>query len=210
MRRMILVLCGASLVPWALGAQSAVPVFKEPHHRTLLYTNQFRIFDVSVPPGGTSLEHLHDRDVATIAITGGAAPAGTLAVTEYAGKPSSHAVANTDKVLSRLIAVENNRESGWTSPGAMKAPATTLNRETRAFYLYDVRLDATTAETEHAHQLPAITVLVSGVVENQGDGGTEPFLLQQPGGWLYTPMATAHTLRVPAGRTAHVVEIEVR
>jgi hypothetical protein len=202
----------------------APPVYKDPHHRQVLYTNWFRLLDVSVPAGETGHEHSHERDVATVAISGAvtrARPAGqdwgpsreraigVLNVTPYTGTPGAHTIQNLDKIPYRLIAVTNERESGWSTAPPMKAAGTTVAQQTRAFILYDVKLDASTAESDHDHERPTVTVLVSGTVENQGDGGTEPFRVQEPGRWIYTP-AGGHTLRLPSGGSAHVVEFEVR
>jgi hypothetical protein len=221
MKRLLIV--AFVLAPWAVSAQ-APPVYKDPHHRQVLYTNWFRILDVTIPAGVTGAEHSHDRDVATVAIQNGQTRVklpgadwgptrdraiGSLNATQYTGTPGAHAIENLDKIPYRLIAVTNERESGWSTGAPMKAPGTTVAQQTRAFILYDVRLDASTQESDHNHERPTVTVLVSGVLENQGDGGTEPFLVKEPGRWIYTP-AGGHTLRVPAGGTAHLVEFEVR
>jgi hypothetical protein len=134
---------------------------------------------------------------------------GTLNVTQYTGMPGAHAIQNTDKIPYRLVAVTNERESGWSTLPAMKAPGTTVSQQTRSFILYDVKLDAATPESDHDHERPTVTVLVSGSLENQGDGGTEPFRVQEPGRWIYTP-AGGHTLRMAGGAGVHAVEFEVR
>ncbi|MBM3817467.1 MAG: hypothetical protein FJW14_00420 [Acidimicrobiia bacterium] len=207
-----------------VASAQAPPVYKDPHHRQVLYTNWFRILDVNIPAGEMGHEHAHERDVATVAImnaqtrvrTPGAEwgpprerAIGSLNATQYTGTPGAHTIQNLDKIPYRLIAVTNERESGWSTLTPMKAAGTTIAQQTRAFILYDVKLDAATPESDHNHQRPTVTVLVSGSVENQGDGGTEPFRIQEPGRWIYTP-AGGHTLRTVAGTAAHAVEFEVR
>ena len=225
----VLALClglwALSLVPSSLSAQAPPPVYKDPHHRQVLYTNFLRVLDVNIPAGETGHEHLHDRDVATVAIQNGRTRVrlagqdwgppreraiGSLNATQYAGMPGAHTIQNIDTSPYRLIAVVNERESGWTMPALLKAPGTTLNQQTRAFAMYDIRLDAATPQTTHTHEVSTITVLIAGVIENQGGGGEMPFRMQQPGRWQITQVGQTHTLSVPAGATAFAVEIEVR
>ena len=214
-----------SLVPSPLSAQAPHPVYKDPHHRQVLYTNFLRVLDVNIPAGETGFEHQHDRDVATVAIQNARTrvrPAGqdwgppreraigNLNATQYAGTPDAHTIQNIDTFPYRLIAVVNERESGWTTPAPLKAPGTTLTQQTRAFAMYDIRLDAATPQTTHTHEVSTITVLIAGAIENQGGGGEVPFRMQQPGRWQITQVGQTHTLSVPAGATAHAVEFEVR
>ena len=45
------------------------PANKEPHHRTVFENTHFRILDVNVPPGETTLEHSHNLDLVTVSMT---------------------------------------------------------------------------------------------------------------------------------------------
>src|SRR5262245_33657050 len=113
MKRWTFAICTAGLVPWAPGAQTAPPVYKDPHHRMVLSTDQFRILDVNVPPGETGRQHYHDRDVATVGIAGALTrtkrtgegwsdardrAAGSMNVAEFAGMPESHMIQNVDRI----------------------------------------------------------------------------------------------------------------
>ena len=82
-------------------------------------------------------------------------------------------------------------------------------KDTRAFTIYDVRVNAGTPQTMHAHTWPTVVILVDGGMENGGIGGEEPVRLQKPGQWMFLPRGLSHTI-TPIGGTAHVVEIEVR
>ena len=48
-----------------------VPVTKEPRHRVAFENAELRILDVNVPPGDTTLDHLHDRDIVTVSMNDG-------------------------------------------------------------------------------------------------------------------------------------------
>src|SRR5881409_2473028 len=55
-----------------LSAQSAaVSINNEPHHKRLLYTNDLRLWEVTLPPGQSTLPFVHDYDVATVVIGDG-------------------------------------------------------------------------------------------------------------------------------------------
>src|SRR5205085_11556102 len=82
-------------------AAQAVPLNKEPHHKVLLDTLLLRVLEITVPPGETTLEHLHEYDIATVALSDASTrtkrpgedwgpprvrPVGSLDLPEYTGK----------------------------------------------------------------------------------------------------------------------------
>lgn len=209
----------------ARGRPAQVPLHEEPHSRTLLYTARLRLLAINIPAGETSADHRHDYDVASVALgmattrsrrpgeewtAPGAREAGSVNITEYTGMPGIHRVEAVGTMPLRLMAIENVREGKWSVPAPLAAAGTTLIQQSRAFGVYEVRLDGRTRRTTHAHEVPAVAVLVSGAFENQGGGGESSFRLQQPGRWLLTPMGQAHTMSVADGGTAHIVEFEAR
>jgi quercetin dioxygenase-like cupin family protein len=80
--------------------------------------------------------------------------------------------------------------------------ATALAKETRAFQIYEVRLDNSSRDTNHVHKKPTIVVLVSGDVI----AGKQQ--LAQPGRWVLIPADEPH--RLATRSEAKIVEIEVR
>jgi quercetin dioxygenase-like cupin family protein len=191
---------------------------QEPHHHLVFKNGALSVFEPSIPPGETTLEHLHAHDDVTVCIGGsnmrsqtpGAdwspvgepCPPGRIDVTEYAGKPASHSVQNVGSGVFRLVTVENLRESGWSTNPALSAVATALAKETRAFQLYEVKLDKNSRGTSHIHSRLTILVLVSGEVT----AGKKR--LDQPGQWLLISEGKPHALTTQ--REAKLVEIEVR
>ena len=214
-----------------------VPLSQEPRHRETFASAQLRILNVTIPPGDTSLDHRHDFDIATVAMSGGAStrqqatgqpwdPArtprqpGDPNVTEYTGKPSSHRVENIGKIAYQLFAVENLRKNGWSAAPAASGLATKMTTESRAFRVYDVRLAPKgISQTSHTHAVPTIAVLVSGAVMSDGPDAQAKAnapapvglkQLTQPGQWILVPAGdTHHVVRLGTG-DARVVEIEVR
>jgi hypothetical protein len=195
-----------------------VPMEKEPHHHLILESDALRVLEPSIAGGDTTLEHVHVRDDATVCISGSnmrtRSPGvdwnlvgepcrlGQINVTEYAGKPASHTVQNAGSGVFHLVVVENMRESDWSTNPPFSALATTLTKETRAFQIYQVRLDDGSRKTIHVHKKPTIVVLVSGKVT----AGNQQ--LVQPGQWVLIPPDQMHVLSTQT--EARAVEIEVR
>src|ERR1041385_2067888 len=91
MYRLILIsLLIASSSAASLVAQSAaVSITDEPHHKRLLYTNDLRLWDVTLRPGESTQPFVHEYDVASVVIGDG-----TLALErngEAAAPPSPNA-----------------------------------------------------------------------------------------------------------------------
>jgi hypothetical protein len=217
----VLALAGGAMA----AAQAVVPVADEPHHTRVLYTANLRVFEILVPSGGVTLDHTHDRDVAVVA-TGDATfrtrttgkdwdpprsyvPGGLNLVT-YTGTPGAHRMENVGQTPYRVVAVENTRESGWTTPRIIAAPGTTLTQESRAFAVYDVRLDGTTPRTSHVHQQPTVVILIAGAVGVQGGGGESEFRMETPGRWFPSSWEYPHSLSLIGAGEARLIEVEAR
>ena len=219
---------GAALVSGAIVTGQSAPraMSEEPHHQRIFYTAHMRVFDVTIPPGDLTLDHRLDRDVATIAlgdsttrtqVLGGdwGAPlvraTGSAAITTYTGAPVVHRVENVGQTPHHLLAAENLREGGWTTPTPIAAPGTTLLQESRAFAVYDVRLNAATPNSRHAHVNPTLVILLSGAIEVQGGGGESAFRMVQPGRWFPSSGPEhPHGLTLVGTGEAHIMCLEAR
>lgn len=208
----------------AIISAQVVPLVKEPHHRVLLDTVLLRILDVTIPPGETTLDHQHDRDVATVALENSTTRTravgqewgeprmrtrGSLSLALYTGvPPSPHRLEVVDKQAPyHLIAVENLRSGGWLQTKPVMAPGTTVVQENRSFITYDVKLGGDTPTANHPHEMSVVLVLLSGAVEISGNGGSEPSRLSQADQWVFIP--GGHQLKM-LGDAAHLVEMEIR
>ncbi len=221
---MATVLAGA----FAASAASAqvVPVDKEPHNKSALYTNFIRVFEVNIPPGETAGDHSHDHDTAVVAVGDSTTrtkwqgedwsaprvePSGTVNISNYQGAPGVHSFQNSGTAPYKAIAVENNRDKGFPMPEpAVSAPGTTVTQQSRAFIVYDVRLNETTKTTHHQHNRPIVIVLLDGTVEFGGIGGENPIQIKNQGQWLTLPPGQGHDLSLATTPTTRVIEIEVR
>lgn len=112
---------------FAAMAQSVVPVHEEPFHRLVAENRNFRILDILIPPGQTTLYHRHAEPALYVSLNwaptraqllGGefgstsAAPteAGSVMLDDnYQNDPISHRVNNTGDEGFRLFMITNNR-----------------------------------------------------------------------------------------------------
>jgi quercetin dioxygenase-like cupin family protein len=212
-----------------------VPVTREARHRVAFENPEFRILSVDVPPGDTTSDHSHDYDIATVAMTDRAAarieitgqpwgpvrprrPLGDAAISEYTGNPGRHVIQNVGDIPYQLFAVENLKQGNWSSGTPLTAPGTTLTTESRAFRIYDVRLQSDLTQIHHVHSPTTIAVLISGRAmsagaESPAAGPAAPVGLKQlvqAGEWALIPAGESHHLVRLGAADARVVEIEVR
>jgi len=202
-----------------------VPINSEPHHKRLLYTNDLRLWDVTVPPGQSTMPFRHEYDVATVVIGDGtlniqrngeqvSPPSpnarGSVVVAEHTGTAATYRIENTGTTEYRAFEIENMREGGWPAAQPFTAPGSSVLKESRAFTIYDVVLKAGSPEVMHNHMGATVVVILSGTLEQAGIGGTDPVRISQLGQWLPLPRFQPHAL-TPIGSTdAHAIEIEVR
>jgi quercetin dioxygenase-like cupin family protein len=223
------------LVTTVVISAQVIPANKEPHHRVVFENAQFRIMDVNVPPGETTLDHSHSLDLATIAMSNNAEtrvqstgqawvareprPLGDVETTEYSGKPASHRLETVGKSAYNLFAVENLRSSGWSTSPAISALGTTLTKESRSFRLYNVSLVRERSQTSHTHAVPTVVMLLSGKVMSEGPdekakaNAPAPVGLKQidrPGQWVLVPAGDSHHLVRLGNDDGRLIEIEVR
>ena len=212
-----------------------VPVNNEPHHRTVYQNADFRILDVRVAPGESTLDHRHEHDIVTVSMNTGTAtrivsagqsqnrpprPLADATIAEYTGKPGSHKVDNTGSANYQLFAVENLRDAkSWAASPPVSALATTLATDGRAMRIYDVKLATPTSQTTHTHAVPTVAVLINGIVMSEGPDAQAKALapapvglkrLDSPGQWVLIPRGETHTVVRLGNVDARLLEIEVR
>ena len=226
---------GLSLFVLTATLAAQVPVNNEPHHRTVYQNADFRILDVRVAPGESTLDHRHEHDIVTVSMNAGTAtrivsagqtqnrpprPLADATIAEYTGKPGSHKVDNTGTVDYQLFAVENLRDAKvWAASPPVSALATTLVTDGRAMRIYDVKLATPTSQTTHTHAVPTVAVLINGIVMSEGPDAQAKALapapvglkrLDSPGQWVLIPRGETHTVVRLGNVDARLLEIEVR
>lgn len=126
-------------------AEKIVPVFEEPRHHLIVDTPTLRILDIQIPPGDTTLFHMHNSAMIYVPISSSrtrnqnlgeewpapsAAPPAAAAPAaptrpgringgaNYVEKPTTHRVNNIGTTLFRLIGIANMTPGDATSPAA--------------------------------------------------------------------------------------------
>ena len=226
---------GLSLLVLTAAVAAQVPVNDEPHHRTVYQNADFRILDVRVAPGESTLDHRHDHDIFTVSMNAGTAtrivangqaqnrpgrPLADATITEYTGKPGSHKLDNVGAAPYMLFAVENLRDQkAWSAAPPVSALATTLATDGRALRVYDIRLATPTSQTTHTHAVPTVAVLINGIVMSEGPDAQAKALapapvglkrLDSPGQWVLVPRGETHTVVRLGNMDARLLEVEVR
>lgn len=206
-------------------AQSGASINNEPHHKRLLYTNDLRLWEMTLPPGQATAPFQHEYDVATVVVGNGtlniqrngqpeaAAPngRGAVIVADHTGMPSTYRIENMGTTDYRAFEIENMREDGkWPMVTPFSAPGSSVLKESRAFTVYDVVLKPGAPDVTHEHTGATIVIVFDGVLEQGGIGGTDPVRLQQTGQWLVIPRFQTHQLSAVGSADAHAIEVEVR
>lgn len=219
------VLAASAVLSGILLGQAAPSVNEDPSHKRLLFTAHLRMFDVTVAPGSSTLDHSHDHDVVTVAVgqatlrtraSGGdwsdprPVASGAVDVASYTGASAVHQIENVGTTPYRAFAIENLRDAKWTTPQLITAPGTTLLEQSRSFAVYDVKLNGAAPKTSHVHQMPTVVMLMAGSVEVQGGGGESVFRMETPGRWILSQWDQPHTLTLVGTGDVHVVEVEAR
>ena len=219
------VLAASAVLSGILLGQAAPSVNEDPSHKRLLFTAHLRMFDVTVAPEGSTLDHSHDHDVVTVAVgqatlrtraDGGdwsaprAVASGAVDVASYTGTSAVHRIENVGTTPYRAFAIENLRDAKWTTPQLITAAGTTLLEQSRSFAVYDVKLNGAAPKTSHVHQMPTVVMLMGGAVEVQGGGGESVFRMETPGRWILSQWDQPHTLTLMGSGDAHAVEVEAR
>ena len=103
--------------------------------------------------------------------------------------------------------MENVRPGSWSQGAPIDVPGTRMLSESRAFRVYEVRMDRAVGETRHVHEVPVMLALIGGSVTVAGDNPQLGQPLTTAGQWAVVPAGQPHTVR---GSDGVVVEIEVR
>ena len=207
-------------------ATAQVLMRDEPHHHFVFETDAFRVFEPRIGPGEVTLDHRHAFDMVTVCLGGSAmrnraidsdwskpgatCTTGSVVVSEYAGRESSHRVENVGTEMYRLLAIENLRVSDWSRRAPVVEPFTSVLREDRAFNVYEIELKSTTDRSDHLHQATTIIVLVSGQALVTVEDPYETSHLEELGRWLVVPAGKRHSVTTAAPAGARAIEIEIR
>jgi quercetin dioxygenase-like cupin family protein len=228
LRRAVVATVGTlTLAAQGLAAQDPVPVHREPRHRPVWEDGPVRVLDVRIPPGDTSLYHIHDAAILYVPIAiaptdaqplggswTGIGPQDTsrfgtgrvASDTHYAARPLTHRVTNVGAGLFRLIAIVNGGP-GDPGPADSTLPGQV---ETGSSWFRQSRLALAAGATTPWYTSPAPLVVVQ-----VGDGtadverGPDAGKLEGAGATAYVPAGTRFRLR-NGGAANTVILVQVR
>lgn len=218
----------------ALSAQDRSPaaedvaVFREPRHHLVFQGRFVRVLDVRVPPGDTTLYHVHADPhvgvmIATARTWGQARGAPASAVDSLADSigtildnaneqlPYSHRVGNADTVAFRYVVGQLLAPSGIAAPILPPSSGVRLERETPRARVYRVTLAPGESTRAHRHLQPGLTVQVgAGSLRLEGTTPEAKSPSDGAGAWWWRRAGTQHALRNVGAAPVEVVEIDWR
>jgi len=222
-----LVLC--AVVEGASAQQPVIPVYEEPMHRLVLDRTPVRVLDVQVPPGATSLYHLHSDPIFYVAIdiseidaqalgeewkrtkVSAWSPGGVAYDLGHAEQPLIHRIRNAGSDAFRLIAVTNNGSPvPPAGPDGDAALPGDLETEVDWFRQSRVTLSSATEGVRIESPFPVVVVQVSQGRAELLDGDGVSQALTGPGSFAIAEPEHASELKGSGAQPVTLVVIEVR
>lgn len=173
--------------------ERVVIVYEEPRHRLVVDGGEYKVLDVQILPGDTTLWHRHDSPIlyTFINLGNGSVDGRTSANLDYLDNPYVHEVTNSGDELFRIIAMASylpaQSDDDPPAPRGIDEEPQLLNPWFRSY-----RLDLEPGETTelHRHQNPAVIIQVTDgraeVLRDDGFGdelhAQGEFSFQEPGG----------------------------
>jgi quercetin dioxygenase-like cupin family protein len=193
----------------SLPAQLPVPVLNEPLHHLKFENEYVRVFDVVVPPGDTTLFHIHSNDYAFVGI----GPATLKAEVFGAGTqqdlilkdgearftkgPVTHRVTNIASSPFRNITIEILK-----SPGAVgsstpdTSPGHSIVLDNERIRIERLILEPGQSTNTHTHNLSALSVFLTNArVQVTSPGGKPETIDYKPGDFRWRAAPVTHSIK---------------
>ncbi len=209
----LVLLAGIFGVADDLLAQRTVVVYEEPRHRVVVSKGDFKLLDVQILPGDTTLDHTHDSPIlyTYISLGNGSVGGRVTANTEYSPEePYTHRVSNSGDELFRIIGLASygaGKQGSDDPPTGFAAEPTLENQWFRSY-----RLELAPGQTTDTlrHQNNAVIIQVSpGRVEVSKENGFGAELTGE-GDWTWRDPGSAYTIRNAGSARVSVVVNEPR
>jgi quercetin dioxygenase-like cupin family protein len=227
----------SAVSPSARQSDVVVAMADEPRHPLVFESGSVRVHDVRIPPGDTSLYHVHDVPVlyvilsasplrvqvlgkewssgagaaATAAATRPAstAPARVVSTTSYAERPETHRVHNVGDALFHRIAIGTTSKGADSSADDISGLGSKPELENRYYRVYRVSLAPGRSTPTHAHAWPVVVVQQTAGQLAVG-GSSRPTMMTAPGSFAFHDGSGNHTVANPGTSAVEFVEVEVR
>jgi len=203
--------------------ETAVPVEKEPSHKTVFQNDYVQAFRVTLEPGKSTLMHVHSHDDAAVRLSQATTTQQTLgqpvskpeaaspgAVSARTNEPKSltHQVNNVGTTLFDVIDVQVLKRP----PGPATDPIGPVAAENPKMRVYRYELAAGGGESpQHTHARPylivAATPMMLRMTSPDGRSMEHPI---QAGDLHWVDSLVTHTLINPGTGAAVIVEMELK
>lgn len=200
----------------------AVPVEKEPDHRTVLKNDYVQVFRVTLEPGKSTGMHVHAHDDAAVRLSTATVeadtpstppgapetrPAGSVSARNNEPKALVHRVRNVGTTVFDVLDVQIlKRPAGPEAP-----PIAAPDAENPRMRVYRYELAPGASSAPHTHARPYLLVAATGMtLRMSGPGGTASTHPVKTGDLHWVEAAVTHTL-VNAGQDKGIlVEFELK
>jgi hypothetical protein len=214
-----------------VSSAQAVPLEREPRHRVVRDAGTYRVFDVRIPPGDTTLFHIHRFPQLLIRVSvsptdvqrSDSAWAGTLPSADpgarpgdveidssFVDVPSTHRVTNVGTKLFRLILINTSHSAQTRAPGSPLRGPGQPGLTSSWFVQSRLILPSQSVTREETASLPVILV-------QPLDGHTRVSVTDQPeqalegpGAWLSLPAGARYRIRNIGVQPATIVVVQIR
>jgi len=189
--------------------QSPVPVLNEPRHHLKFENEYVRVFDVVVPPGDTTLFHIHSNDYAYVGIGAatlkaevfGSGTSQDLILKDgearFTKGPITHRVTNIASSPFRNITIEILK-----SPGAVgestpdTSPGHSVVLENERIRIERLILEPGQYTNIHTHNLSALSVfLTNSRVQVTTPAGKPETINYKPGDFRWRAAPVTHSIK---------------
>lgn len=195
-----------------LEAQRVVKVEQEPRHRVVVDHPEFKLLDVQILPGDTTLDHTHDSPIlyTYISLGNGSAGGRVTANTRYAVQPFTHRVSNSGPDLFRIIALAHFGEGRVGHDDRPDGMNVEPQLENEWFRSYRLELAPGQETGPITHKNPTFIILVSDgrtrVTKENGFGAE----LTKQGDWTMRESDSPFSIRNDAREPVSIVVNEAR
>jgi quercetin dioxygenase-like cupin family protein len=218
-------LCG-TLAAWGAEAStpSAVPIEQEPAHRLVLQNEYVRVFEVRLPPGETTLWHVHRHDGVSVRLTdasiedqseNGKVEKSRLRRGDVAygatPEPRTHRVRNVGETIFHIVYIELLRptdvKTDRTDTSATEPRVVLENDRVRALRRILAPGESTAMHT-HAARAVAVPV-TAGRLEISNPEGTPRTVEMKVGAVQWIEPGTTHRLKNVGDAPIEIVDVEI-
>lgn len=207
-------------------ADTPVPVRDEPYHKVVFENEYVRMIDVQIPPGKTSLYHVHAVPSVIVYLTKSTnhsqtwgeqtttprhTSPGESRYAAYDEKPLTHRVTNLGSGLFRVWDIELLRPVSDREPCAVVAQLNVEFRwEQKRVRAYNVRLDAGGRCDFPAAACARLLVNISGELSAVSDTDARSKRELSAGGFIFLPAESRFQINNPGKEKAEGVLLELK